>query len=118
MTPDGAVARGPSAGRCRSRLTFIASALVALGLAAPVLASPASAQPVTPGQRVITNVPLGISATAVAVDPVTDTVYVAGGHTIAVVNGKTNTLVTKIQAGTKLAAIAVDPVTGRTRRLA
>jgi YVTN family beta-propeller protein len=95
------------------RLGLIASAAIAFGLAAPLLAAPASAQPATSGLRIITNIPLGISATEVAVDPSTDVIYVTGGHTIAVVNGSTDKLVTKIHAGVKLADIAVDPATDK-----
>ena len=101
-----------SRGRRRGhRLAFTASAAITFGLAAPLLAAPASAQSATSGLSIITNIPLGISATEVAVDPTTDMIYVIGGHTVAVVSGSTNKLVTKIHSGVKLADIAVDPVT-------
>jgi DNA-binding beta-propeller fold protein YncE len=62
--------------------------------------------------RIVTNIPLGISATKVAVDSATNMIYVIGGRTVAVINGSTNTVVTKIHAGVKLADVAVSPAIG------
>lgn len=40
-----------------------------------------------------TSVPVGASPSAIAVNPVTNQVYVAGSNTVTVINGATNSVV-------------------------
>lgn len=65
-------------------------------------------------QTVVANVPvsgLGLEPHAVAVNPVTNKIYVAGG-VITVIDGTTNTT-TSVQAGVSPIAVAVNPVTNK-----
>ena len=64
-------------------------------------------------QTVTATVLAGTFPHAVAVDPVTNTIYVAndGDNTVTVIDGATNTVTATVSAGTDPNAVAVDPVT-------
>jgi DNA-binding beta-propeller fold protein YncE len=110
MRPNSIISPGKPSGDQRRRYWFTLGVIMASATML-TMAAPASAQAATSGFGIITNIPLGIAARAVTVDPATNMIYVAGSHTIAVVNGKTNTVVTTIQAGSKLFDITADPAT-------
>ena len=94
---------GPGSGRAAlARLALAVGVLLALILAAP----PACAQSVvaTPG--------VGSEPFAIAVNPVTNMVYVANysGASITVIDGATNAVVATPTVGTEPGDIAVNPV--------
>jgi YVTN family beta-propeller protein len=65
------------------------------------------------GGTTIASIPVGVNPDAVAVDPTTDTVYVANQATnsVSVINGSTDTVTNTIQGLASPVAIAVDPST-------
>ena len=65
-------------------------------------------------QRVTTTVSVGSAPFAVAVNPVTNQIYVANdnGNTVTVINGTTNATTT-VSAGSAPSAVAVNPITNQ-----
>src|SRR5256884_530428 len=66
------------------------------------------------GQRVTATVAAGAASRAVALNPVTNKIYVANANSnnVTVIDGATNTTTT-VSAGTNPAAVAVNPVTNK-----
>src|ERR1035441_2847018 len=64
-------------------------------------------------QTVTATVSAGLAPIAIAVNPVTNTIYVANldSNTVTVINGATNTATATVSTGTFPYAVAVDPVT-------
>jgi len=60
------------------------------------------------------TIPVGTDPFAVAVNPVTGTVYVvnAGSNSVSVISGRTDTVTATIPVGSEPLAVAVNPVTG------
>ena len=61
----------------------------------------------------LTGVLTGVGSGAVAVNPVTNLVYVANpsGHTVSVIDASTNTVIDTVRGGTQPDGIAVNPIT-------
>lgn len=102
----------------RSRLHSRA-AIACLGIiaAASLLAmAPASARRTGPAQagaspHVITTIPVDRKPLNIAVDPVTDMIYVTELAQLQVIDGKTNTVVATVHMPNQTFDIAVDPAT-------
>jgi YVTN family beta-propeller protein len=64
-------------------------------------------------QNVTGTIGVGNSPAAIAVNPVTSTIYVvnSAGNSVSVINGATNTLTTTVTTGTTPVALAVNPLT-------
>jgi len=62
-------------------------------------------------QNVTTNIGVGNSPAAIAVNPVTSTIYVvnSASNNVSVINGATNSLTATVNTGTNPVAIAVNP---------
>jgi YVTN family beta-propeller protein len=63
-------------------------------------------------QNVTASVLVGSSPAAVAVNPVTDTIYVvnSSGNSVSVINGATNAVTATVNTGTNPVALAVNPL--------
>ena len=98
-------------------LSPVIAALALLGaLVFQAVARPPGAQAADPVGVVVATVPLGGQPGAVAVNPVTNRIYVVNGGTlghVAVVDGNTNEVVTTIPVGGGLRDIAVNSATNR-----
>ena len=75
------------------------------------MATPAAAAP-----EVVSTIPVGLDPGAVAVNPATDTIYVANegvtpDNTVSVIDGRTSAITSTITVGSSAAGIAVNPVT-------
>ena len=66
-------------------------------------------------QSVTASVAAGTSPIAVAINPVTNKIYVAneGSSDVTVIDGATNTVVATVMAGTTPFAVAINPVTNK-----
>ncbi len=73
-----------------------------------------SSASLAPAQTVTATIPVGTLPYSVAVNPVTNKIYVANDHSsnVTVIDGATNTTVS-VAAGPGAAATAVNPVTTR-----
>lgn len=65
-------------------------------------------------QSVVATVPTGVAPQGIAVDPVTNNVFVAnqGGNSIAVLSGATSSALATVNVGSAPTAVAVNPATG------
>src|SRR5260370_15834794 len=104
--------------RCSSCMwtRWLASGLLPAIAMAVLTSAPASAF----GQSVVTTVGVGVRPTAIAVNPVTNAIYVAdsGDGTVVVIHGATSSTcfihaLCVINVGTNPVAIAVNPVTDK-----
>jgi YVTN family beta-propeller protein len=111
MIAGSGTRRSRTAGVARGRRWSLMAAVVAAMTVAPlVLGVTAPAAAATPTAQV----PTGTTPWAVAVNPVTDKIYVAnqGSNNVTVIDGATNTTTT-VTTGTTPTAVAVNPVTNK-----
>ena len=106
--------------RPRRSVILITAAIAAIGPAATTAAAVASVsrgrsgpQVVTAHVRVTATIPVGRFPVGVAVNPRTDTIYVANANsgTVSVISGRTNTVVATIRVGRVPGGVAVNPRT-------
>jgi YVTN family beta-propeller protein len=101
----------------RSQLTYFlrtAALLVAAGtgLAATLIPVGAgTAVAAASSGYTVAHVPVTAGGTQIAIDPATDTLYLAGGGELIVVNAATDTVQATVTLGNTIAGVAVDPVT-------
>ena len=97
-----------SLGPLIQRRTALRVALSVILVALAILLLPAAAA----AQTATTTVGVGTGPEAVAINPITNKIYVAnyGSNNVSVIDGATNTT-TKVGAGTEPDAIAVNPLT-------
>ena len=65
--------------------------------------------------KLITNIEIGITPVALAINPVTNIIYVAnyGDNSISVIDGQTNKVIARYSLGFTPVALAINPVTSR-----
>src|SRR5271154_2269259 len=90
----------------RGRVSRIGRAALWLSFVAVLSAQAAFAQSVT------ATLVVGSSPAAVAVNPVTDTIYVvnSSGNSVSVINGATNSVIATVNTGSNPVALAVNPL--------
>jgi YVTN family beta-propeller protein len=91
---------------------FILSGLVALVVVLLGVTGVGADAPTLPASGPVI-IPVGSSPGAVAVNPTTDTIYVAnnGSNTVSMIDGATDTVTATIAVGTSPYSVAVDPLT-------
>ncbi|MBI4382197.1 MAG: thrombospondin type 3 repeat-containing protein [candidate division NC10 bacterium] len=88
-------------------LPIVVAVLAALSLV--------SSNPTVSAQTVIATVPVGSNPQDVAVNPITNRIYVAnsGSNNVSVIDGATNTVVATVAVGTNPIRVAVNPTTNQ-----
>ena len=78
----------------------------------PLLTSNSSQRTIATG-AVVTNITVGIQPNDIAINPVTNTIYVTNEYegTVAVIDGETNHVSSNIDIGSRAEAISVNPTT-------
>ncbi|MGC9292428.1 MAG: Ig-like domain repeat protein [Acidobacteriaceae bacterium] len=89
---------------------FKTSATIAAMALAGILILPCLAH----AQSVVATVPVGTAPQGIAVDPITNNVFVAnqGGNSITVISGATSSVLATVNVGSSPTAVAVNPATG------